>query len=124
VYEVEIGRDGQGRFIGEEFVKAKGAHKISLHQDDLALLTAALERTRFLSLKDSYQSEHDGCTTVFTDNSSLTISVVHAGKTKSVNFYQGCQGAAIPADALNWLADTIDYLANTRPLVYDPQAYQ
>jgi hypothetical protein len=124
VYSVEIGKDGKGRFAGEEYVKAKGAHDLQLRRDDIALLSAVLQRTAFWTLKDSYQSEADGCTSVFTDMPYITISVTSEGKTRSVTLYQGCDGAAIPSDALGWLANTIDYLANTRPLVDDPDLYK
>jgi hypothetical protein len=122
VYAVEIGKDGKGSFIGREHVKTKGVHEIHLVSADIALIASVLERSGFWSLKEHYQSKEDGCEAVWTDQSGLSISAVRHGKTKTVAFYHGCRGPAIPADALNWLADTIDYLANTRPLVFDPAA--
>jgi len=122
VYAVEIGRDGKGSFIGKEHVAAKGPHEIRLAAADIALLSSVLARSGFWSLKDRYASKEDGCEAVWTDQSGLSISVVRQGKTKTVAFYHGCRGPAIPAGALNWLADTIDFLGNTRPLVFDPAA--
>ena len=122
VYAVEIRRDGKGSFIGKEHVKAKGPHEIRLVSADIALMSSVLDRSGFWSLNDHYQSKEDGCEAMWTDQSGLSISVVRQGKTKTVAFYHGCRGPAIPAEALNWLADTVDYLANTRPLVFDPAA--
>jgi hypothetical protein len=121
VYEIVLGRDGKGSFTGREHVKAKGAHEIHLGQDDVALLSAVLNRSGISSLKTSYQSEADGCTTVFTDQPSLSISVASGGKTRTVTLYHGCRGPAIPTEPLNWLADTIDFVANSRPLINGPQ---
>lgn len=123
VYEVEIGKDGQGKFVGEAFVKAKGIHEVRLDQRDLALLADIVDRAGFWKLQESYHSEKDGCAEMATDQPSLSISVVSAGKTKTVDFYHGCRGAAVPVDALNWLAGTIDFLAQTRPLVHDPDNF-
>lgn len=122
VYAVELGRDGMGSFVGKEHVRTKGPHRIQLDAADIALMSSVLNRSGFWSLKERYESKKDGCEAVWTDQSGLSISVVRHGKTRTVTFYHGCRGPAIPADALNWLADTIDYLANTRPLVFDPNA--
>jgi hypothetical protein len=108
VYEIVLGRDGKGSFT-------------HLGQDDVALLSAVLNRSGISSLKTSYQSEADGCTTVFTDQPSLSISVASGGKTRTVTLYHGCRGPAIPTEPLNWLADTIDFVANSRPLINGPQ---
>jgi hypothetical protein len=120
VYHIEIHKDGKATFTGEEHVKAQGVREMQLRQDDVALLATVVQRMGFWTLKSSYQDEKDGCATTFTDQASLSIQVVSSGKTKAVTLYQGCLGAAIPSDALGWLADTIDYVANTRPLLADP----
>ncbi|MCS0589178.1 DUF6438 domain-containing protein [Massilia norwichensis] len=120
VYAVEIGRDGKGSFIGKEHVKANGTHPIRLAPADIALLSSVLTRSGFWSLKDHYVSKEDGCEALWTDQSGLSIRVVDQEKNKTVALYHGCRGPTIPAEALNWLADTIDLLANTRPLVFDP----
>jgi len=52
-----------------------------------------------------------------------TIRLPRTGeKTKTVDYY-GCRGRDIPEAALNWLADSVDYLANTRPLVFATHKY-
>jgi hypothetical protein len=122
VYTVEIGRDGKGAYVGEEWVKAKGRHSVQVAQTDTALLSAVLERSGFWRLKDHYQSKEDGCEEMWTDHPSLQITVSRRGQTKTVDYYHGCRGKEIPAATLNWLADSIDYLANTRPLVFDLEA--
>lgn len=123
VYTVEIRRDGKGSYVGEEWVKRKGEQAIQLAPADVALLSTVLARSGFWRLKQRYKSLEDGCEQLWTDNPSLSISVVHQGQTKTVAFYHGCKGKDIPSAALNWLADSIDYLANTRPLVFDPEAH-
>jgi len=120
VYAVDIARNGTGSFIGKEHVIAKGVHGIELTPADIALLSSVLDRSGFWSLNGRYQSEEDGCEAVATDQPGLSISVVRQGKAKTVVFYHGCQGAKIPREALNWLANTIDYLANTHPLIVNP----
>jgi hypothetical protein len=124
VYHIEIDSSGKATFTGEEWVNVKGVRVLHLSQDDIALLSAALRRTAFWTLKDRYLDERDGCTAVMTDFPSLSIRVVSGGKTKSVMLYQGCQGPAIPSDALGWLANTIDFVADTRPLAFDPDLYK
>jgi hypothetical protein len=120
VYHIEIDKNGNATFTGEEHVKVKGVRALQLRQEDIALLNSAVQRIGFWSLKESYQEEKDGCATLFTDQADLTIQVVSGGKTKTITLYQGCLGPAIPSDGLNWLANTIDYVANTRTLRADP----
>jgi hypothetical protein len=119
VYQLEIGHDGKGKFTGIEHVKAMGAHEVQLKQDDLALLSAVLNRSGFSSWKTSYFSTEDGCETMFTDQTFVKIGVTREGKTKTVSLYHGCHGPAIPTEAVDWLADTIDFVANTRALKGD-----
>jgi hypothetical protein len=122
VYSVEIGRNGKGTYVGEEWVKAKGKQSIQVAQVDTALLSAVLARSGFWRLKDHYQSKEDGCEEMWTDQPSLSITVSRKRQAKTVDYYHGCRGKDIPAATLNWLADSIDYLVNTRPLVFDPNA--
>lgn len=118
VYAIEIGRNGQGKFIGKEFVAEKGAHDVHLSQEDVALLSSALQHVAFWSFKESYWSAENGCSTTYTDQPGLSISVVRAGMSKTVEYNYGCRGAAVPSEALDWLADTIDYLAHARQFVH------
>ncbi len=124
VYTLEIARDGKASYAGVEYVKVKGKRVLLIAPADIALLSTVLARSGFWSLKEHYGSEADGCDEMWTDNPSLSISVVRSGQVKTVEFYHGCRGSKVPAAALNWLADTIDYLANIRPLVYDPEAFK
>ncbi|MFC5546981.1 DUF6438 domain-containing protein [Massilia aerilata] len=121
VYQLDIARDGSGSFTGKEFVKAKGVREVRLSPGDVALMSAVLERSGFASWKASYLSAEDGCTTMYTDNPSVTISVTKGGKTKTVMLYQGCSGPAVPTEAVDWLANTIDFLANIRALTLLPR---
>jgi hypothetical protein len=124
VYQIEIRKSGKATFTGEEFVTAKGVRELQLREDDVVLLAVALKRTAFWSLKDRYFEKEDGCGPLMTDMPSFSIQVVRDGKSKTVNLYEGCQGAAVPSEALNWMANTIDYVANTRPLIADPEPFK
>ncbi len=104
----EIHQDGKATFTGEEHVKAKVVRELRVRQEDSALLNTVVQRMGFWSLKDRYQDKEDGCATLFSDASSVSIHVFSAGKAKSVFHYRGCRGPAIPAEALDRLAATID----------------
>jgi hypothetical protein len=119
VYQLEIDHEGKGKFTGVEHVKAMGAHEVQLKQDDVALLSAVLNRSGFSSWKTSYFSTEDGCETKLTDQTFVTIGLTREGKTKTVSLYHGCHGPAIPTEAVDWLADTIDFVASTRALKGD-----
>ncbi|MEW6761831.1 MAG: DUF6438 domain-containing protein [Pseudomonadota bacterium] len=117
VYEVEVFGDGRVRYTGEEFVKSTGVHETRIDGRAVAQLAKAVQAARFDALRRSYQDEADGCENVMTDASSLTLAVRRGGRTKSVNYYFGCEGRNIPSTRIVSLADTIDRLAGTQALV-------
>jgi len=46
------------------------------------------------------------------------ISVTKGGKTQNVSLDVGCHGPTVPTEELEWLSNTIDFMAQTAPLVY------
>jgi len=117
IYTVEVFGNGQVKYTGEQFVKVKGVRQSSVPPADIELLVAALHHVKFQQIKEKYQFEEDGCISMPTDFPSLSISVTKAGNTKSVAFYTGCHGPTVPAEDLNWLANTIDTIAQTDHLI-------
>ena len=118
VYSVEIHANGQVKYIGEEFVSVKGIRHSSIPRANVELLAAALRHVKFAQMHEKYQFEADGCVNMPTDLPSLSISVTKAGRTQNVSFYTGCQGPTVPTEELEWLSNTIDFMAQTAPLIY------
>lgn len=117
IYSVEIRKNGQVKYVGEEFVKTKGTRQVSIPAANIELLAAAVHHVRFDQMQQKYQFEKDGCVSLPTDHPSISISVTTAGLEKTVVFYTGCHGPNVPAEELEWLANTIDVMAHTGPLV-------
>lgn len=117
VYAVEIHENGQVKYTGKEFVKIKGVRQSNVPPANVELLAAALRHVKFEQMQEKYQFETDGCINMPTDFPSFSISVTKAGRTKTVAFYTGCRGPAVPAEDLEWIAYTIDVMARTGPLV-------
>jgi hypothetical protein len=117
IYAVEIRNNGQVKYVGEEFVKVVGVRQANVPTANIELLAAAVRHVRFEQMQGKYQSEKDGCVSLATDHPSISISVTTAGIEKAVVFYVGCHGPNVPAAELEWLANTIDVMAHTSPLV-------
>ena len=79
---------------------------------DFALLSAAVIRVKFQSLRDNYSSPKDGCTETWTDHPSILITVEAKTWTKSVDYYEGCRGPS-GLRRIAWLADTIDEITSS-----------
>ena len=118
VYTVEISATGQVKYTGEEFVSVKGVRHGSVPQANVELLAAALRHVKFAQMNEKYQFETDGCVDMPTDLPSLSISVIKSGKTHNVSFYTGCHGPTVPTEELEWLSNTIDFMARTDPWIY------
>jgi len=117
IYSVEVRSNGEVKYVGEEFVKVKGARQTSMPVANIELLAAAVRHVRFEQMQEKYQFEQDGCVSLPTDHPSISISVTTAGVKKTVVFYTGCHGPNVPAEDLMWLANTIDVMARTGPLI-------
>jgi hypothetical protein len=119
VYQVEVAANGRVRYTGKAFVGTKGEKESVVPAADVRLLSAALQHVDFFRLRDAYASERDGCSMV-TDQPSMTFILVKGGTVKRVHLNWGCMGNGIPRSGLAWLSNTVDEIAKTGPLVYQP----
>lgn len=119
IYAVTIHNDGSVIFQGKGNVKIEGERRSKVSLEDIHFLLNAFEKITFLSLKDSYTSEMDGCKEVWTDTASQIISLRSNKHIKTVSYYNGCMGLSDP-EKISWLADTIDILVGTRQWVGFP----
>lgn len=121
VYTVDVHADGTVKYVGKEHVAVAGVRDGRITAADVARLGAMLRQSHLERMRDTYRSKADGCAETPTDQSSLTIAVTTAGKTKTISWYGGCRGPTVPADTLTALAGTIDEVARSAPLI-KPQA--
>jgi len=112
VYSVEIKRDGRVNYFGEEYVKAKGKKTARIKIADFTALEAKFQEINFLSLRNTYIEDEDGCTDVWTDKPSMHITAKYNNVQKKVRYYMGCMGLPILEDIAH-LADAIDDTAGT-----------
>jgi hypothetical protein len=118
VYAVEISATGQVKYTGEEFVSVKGVRHGSIPQANVEFVAAALRHVKFAEMREQYEFETGVCVSMITDLPSLSISVTKGGKTQNVSLDAGCHGPTVPTEELEWLSNTIDFMAQTAPLVY------
>jgi hypothetical protein len=111
-YRLTIKADGSVIFEGREHVKQTGTVKSRVSEEQLRALLAEFERIKFFSLRNTYNSSEDGCTEVYTDHPSATITILANGKTKRVQHYHGCKGLKILEDLLKF-ENRIDEIVNT-----------
>ncbi len=112
VYALVASRDGTLFYRGTDHVKARGERVGEITQKDFSQLADAAAQVKFLSFSDHYVSKADGCTEVWTDHPSVKITLRFTSGEKSVEHYMGCKGLA-EASRVDWLAKTIDELAQT-----------
>lgn len=90
VYKLTISADGTVQYEGEKYVKVKGKAITKLSPQQLQQLMAAIDTTQYFSLRDSYQTEADGCPITATDCPTVRTSVTVNGQVKSITHYLGC----------------------------------
>lgn len=115
-YKLTISADGTVTFEGRDYVKTKGTFKSRISRKQLQQLISEFKKANYFSLKDKYESEEDGCATVWTDYPSATTSLRINGKSKSILHYYGCHkdpGNAIYPKALTDLESKIDEIVGT-----------
>lgn len=105
--------DGRGRveFSGERHVAAPGEHRGRADAAALAELIATLRGPELARLKDIYRPGQSGCGTMATDMPSVQLDWTLDGRSRQIEFYQGCSGA--PA-ALRQLPALVDEVAGSR----------
>lgn len=123
-YSLTISADGIVKFmpLGPPAYRGQGEKPRfplmgNMTGDQLKILLAEFERIRFTSLRRRYGSAGKSkvgpsCPKYWTDSSSAQISIVKAGKGKTVSHYLGCEGAQILND-LETLENKIDEVANS-----------
>ncbi|OOG42611.1 hypothetical protein B0E51_03885 [Rhodanobacter sp. C05] len=113
-YSVTMTPQGEIRFEGYIHVQTRNAHGYAT-PTQIAQVHAALERADFHAMRESYVSQDDGCETVMSDQPGVKITVVDAGGSKTVEFYNGCTGAAADAvrPRIERLGRTIDQQLDT-----------
>lgn len=123
-YSLTIHEDGTVKFIplssfayigkGE---RPKFPLEGKISADQLSFLLSEFDKIRFNSLSRRYGSvkykTSANCPLVATDAPSVELTLIRAGKRKTVSHYRGCSGAQI-LDDLTFLEDKIDEIANTK----------
>ncbi len=115
-YKLTISADGSVTFEGVDYVKTKGIVKSRISRKQLQQLISEFKKLNYFSLRNQYQSEEDGCSTVWTDYPSATTSIRLNGKSKSVLHYYGCHkdpGNAMYPKGLTELETRIDRIVGT-----------
>lgn len=122
-YTVVMQPDGQVHFTGQAHVSTKEASGHA-NPTQIAAIEAALQKAKFSTLNSSYVSRDDGCEVVMSDMPGVTITVADAAGSKTVNFYNGCDGAVADAvrPRIEQLAKTIDQQLNTAEWIGKPTA--
>lgn len=123
-YKLTISADGTVTFEGRDYVKTKGTIKSRISRKQLQQLISEFKKLNYFSLRDTYQSEEDGCSTVWTDYPSATTSVRLNGKSKSILHYYGCHkdpGNAMYPKGLTELESKIDEIVGTERWVGQTQ---
>lgn len=113
-YTVTLAPDGEVRFEGHAHVQTKQAQGHATPAQAAAIMDA-VKQSGFHAMQDSYTSRNDGCEMMMSDQPGIKITVSNADGSKSVDFYQGCEGAIADAvrPKLEQLANTIDQQLDT-----------
>lgn len=93
-YWVRIDGAGKLSYRGLGYTARPGYYEIDLPAADAQALRQSLIDAGFLGLQDSYQTEADGCSSVWTDAPTKTFRLETGEQTKQVVFYEGCQTPA------------------------------
>lgn len=122
-YSVTVTPDGQVNFEGHAYVQTASARGHAT-PGQIANLLVALDQAGFRAMRDSYVSHDDGCEMVMSDQPGVKISVVDASGSKTVDFYNGCTGAAADAvrPRIEQLARSIDQQLDTARWIGKPIA--
>ena len=118
-FEVAIRADGRVRYSGSTFDSTGGPVETRIGRNGLAQIAQALRAARIDEMRDSYRDEADGCEHVFTDMSTLSVTVSwgRGQRSKSVELYTGCLGPTVPAKRIDALIKTIDRVTGTGMLL-------
>jgi hypothetical protein len=110
IYRVSIAEDGTVVFEGGANVQLTGVSTGSTPRDSVLSLFREFDSAGYDRLADRYVNEAPGCGAYATDLPTITLSLTRDGRTKRVEYDQGCRGA--PA-ALAMLARRVDQVAGS-----------
>jgi len=119
VFQVEIFSDGRVRHSGPAFERTGGPHESRIDGRGLAQIAKALRAARVDEMRDSYQDGNDGCESIMTDVSTLSLYVSRdqGRQNKSVVLYVGCLGPTVPTARINALIKAVDQVTGTGVLL-------
>lgn len=95
-------------------METKGEAKGKLTQAQMGELLEEFQKTKFLSLKDIYHYEKEGCKKFATDHSTVTISVSMNQRKNTIRHDRGCHDNNKGIQALNKLEARIDEITNSK----------
>ena len=120
-YTVTLAPSGEVSFVGQAHVETKQASSHVTPMQAAAIMDA-VKQSGFHAMQDSYTSRNDGCEMMMSDQPGVKITVTDASGSKTVDFYNGCEGAV--ADAVKpkiaQLAKTIDEQLGTARWIGKP----
>jgi hypothetical protein len=108
-YVVEVGADGAIEYEGKRFVVTRGHVTSHVGRAAVAALEQLFERAGFFRL-----DWVEPCRDMMTDHPTVTLTLVHAGRKRTIADYHG--NGCMPA-VLRELEDEVDRVAKTAPLV-------
>jgi hypothetical protein len=113
-YTVTLAASGQVSFVGQAHVQTRQAEGRATPAQAAAIM-AAVKRSGMHAMQDSYTSRNDGCEMMMSDQPGVKITVTDTAGSKTVDFYNGCEGAVADAvkPKLEQLAKTIDEQLST-----------
>jgi hypothetical protein len=122
-YTVTLAPSGEVSFVGQAHVQTKQASGQATPAQ-AATIVNAVKQSGFHAMQDSYTSRNDGCEMMMSDQPGVKITVADADGSKTVDFYNGCEGAAADAvkPKLEQLAKTIDEQLGTARWIGKPAA--
>lgn len=104
-YAVEIGADGAVEYEGKAFVSVRGHTTSHVGRAAAAALESRFEQAGFFRLE-----WRDPCNEVVTDNPTTTLTLVHAGRKRTISDYHG--NGCMPK-VLRELEDKVDRVLGT-----------
>ncbi len=109
-YSVTIDALGNVTYVGDQFVRVKGAQTDRIPVSSVAALSDQADRLGFFALKPEYSTirNADGSETTVTDMPTTVVTITRDGRSKRVSDYLGAPGD------LRVLEDGIDKAARTR----------
>lgn len=121
-YSVTVHADGKVEYNGLRNVPSVGPRTSTISGADVQFLALAIERVPLSGFRRKYRNAADGCTELWTDNPTTTITLRQHGESTTVEYYQGCLGAP-EFQRFLWLADTVDEVASVlHPLTVSEDA--